>query len=206
MTSSPRSCTKVSARRSSWPIYGWRANAAELAEAGWNCFDGVDIWVNNAGTDTLTGEAAQWSFDKKLAELWAVDVRATMQLSRLIGQRMQGRGHGVIINMGWDQAERGMAGDSGELFAAIKGAVMAFSKSLALSLAPKVRVLCLAPGWIRTAWGDQASASWQERVIRETPLARWGTPEDVAQAVRWLASPAAAYMTGQIIRINGGAI
>ena len=113
------------------------SECAELAEAGWNCFDGVDIWVNNAGTDTLTGEAAQWSFDKKLAELWAVDVRATMQLSRLIGQRMQGRGHGVIINMGWDQAETGMAGDSGELFAAIKGAVMAFSKSLALSLAPQ---------------------------------------------------------------------
>ena len=78
--------------------------------------------------------------------------------------------------MGWDQADTGMEGDSGELFAAAKGAVMAFSKSLALSLAPEVRVHCLAPGWIRTAWGEGASAAWQERVLRETPLAALGLP------------------------------
>ena len=182
------------------------SGCSRLAEAGWNSFDGLDIWINNAGADTLTGEAAQWSFERKLSELWAVDVRATMQLARTIGQRMRQQGRGVIINMGWDQAETGMAGDSGELFAAVKGAVMAFSKSLALSLAPEVRVNCLAPGWIRTAWGDQASQTWQERVLRETPLARWGTPEDVAQTVRWLVSPAAAFHTGQIVRVNGGAV
>ena len=148
---------------------------------------------------------ALWPFERKLAELWAVDVRAAIRLSRAVGKRMQERGRGVIINMGWDHAETGMAGDSGELFAAVKGAIMAFSKSLALSLAPEVRVLCLAPGWIRTAWGEQASPAWQERVLRETPLGRWGTPEDVAAAVRWLVSPAASFVTGQIIRINGGA-
>jgi 2-amino-4-hydroxy-6-hydroxymethyldihydropteridine diphosphokinase len=182
------------------------SDCSQLAESGWVCFDGLDIWINNAGTDTLTGAAAHWTFEKKLAELWAVDVRATMQLSRTVGQWMRQRGHGVIINMGWDQAETGMAGDGGELFAAVKGAVMAFSKSLALSLAPEVRVLCLAPGWIRTAWGGQASQAWQQRVLSETPLGRWGTPEDVAQAVRWLVSPAAAFQTGQIVRINGGAV
>jgi NAD(P)-dependent dehydrogenase (short-subunit alcohol dehydrogenase family) len=99
-----------------------------------------------------------------------------------------------------------MEGDSGELFATVKGAVMAFSRSLALSLAPEVRVHCLAPGWIRTAWGEKASEVWQERVRRETPLQRWGSPEDVAAAVRWLVSPAARYLSGQIIRINGGAV
>jgi 3-oxoacyl-[acyl-carrier protein] reductase len=108
--------------------------------------------------------------------------------------------------MGWDQAEAGMEGDSGELFAAVKGAVMAFTRSLALSLAPEVRVNCLAPGWIRTAWGVGASEVWQERVRRETPLGRWGEPEDVAATARWLVSPAAAYLTGQVIRINGGAV
>jgi NAD(P)-dependent dehydrogenase (short-subunit alcohol dehydrogenase family) len=116
-----------------------------------------------------------------------------------------GRG-GVILNMGWDQAETGMEGDSGELFAAAKGAVMAFSRSLALSLAPEVRVHCLAPGWVRTAWGQQASSPWQERVRRETPLQRWGLPEDVASVARWLASPAAGYLDGQVVRINGGAV
>ena len=119
---------------------------------------------------------------------------------------MKAAGGGVILNMGWDQAETGMEGDSGELFAAAKGAVMAFSRSLALSLAPEVRVHCLAPGWIRTAWGEKASAAWQERVLRETPLKRWGRPEDVAAAARWLASPAAEFLTGQVIRVNGGAV
>src|SRR5216683_2583653 len=80
------------------------------------------------------------------------------------------------------------------------------SKSLALSLAPEVRVNCLAPGWIRTAWGETASGRWQERVRRETPLRRWGTPQDVAAAARWLVSPAAAFLTGQVIRVNGGAV
>jgi 3-oxoacyl-[acyl-carrier protein] reductase len=108
--------------------------------------------------------------------------------------------------MGWDQAETGMAGDSGELFSAAKGAIMAFTKSLALSLAPTVRVNALAPGWIKTSWGRTASQAWQDRVLRETPLRRWGTPEDVAQAARFLISPAAAFVTGQVLRVNGGSI
>jgi 2-amino-4-hydroxy-6-hydroxymethyldihydropteridine diphosphokinase len=166
----------------------------------------VHIWINSAGADTLTGAAAHWPFDRKLKELLDVDVTATLLLSREAGRRMKEQGHGVILNMGWDQAETGMEGDSGQLFGAAKAAVMAFSKSLALTLAPEVRVNCLAPGWIRTAWGEKASAVWQERVRRETPLGRWGTPEDVARAARWLVSPAAAFITGQVIRINGGAV
>jgi NAD(P)-dependent dehydrogenase (short-subunit alcohol dehydrogenase family) len=83
---------------------------------------------------------------------------------------------------------------------------MAFSRSLARTLAPHVRVNCLAPGWIRTAWGEHASPAWQQRVQRETPLERWGTPEDVAAAATWLVSPAASFVTGQIIRVNGGAV
>jgi 3-oxoacyl-[acyl-carrier protein] reductase len=119
---------------------------------------------------------------------------------------MKRQGRGVILTMGWDQADTGMEGDSGQLFGACKSAVMAFTKSLALDLAPPVRVNCLAPGWIRTAWGAVASQDWQTRALRETPLARWGTPEDVAQTARWLVSPAAQFITGQIVRIDGGAI
>ena len=135
-----------------------------------------------------------------------MDVKATLLLAREVGQRMKNRGRGVVLNMGWDQAEAGMEGDSGQLFAAAKGAVISFSKSLALTLAPEVRVNCLAPGWIQTAWGQAASETWQQRVRRETPLGRWGTPEDVAAVARWLVSPAASYITGQIIRVNGGAV
>jgi 2-amino-4-hydroxy-6-hydroxymethyldihydropteridine diphosphokinase len=177
-----------------------------LVEQAWQCWQGIDVWINNAGADTLTGTAASWSFERKLRELLAVDVTATMLLSRAVGRRMKANGGGAIVNVSWDQAETGMEGDSGELFAAAKAAVAAFSKSLALSLAPNVRVNCLAPGWIRTAWGEGASERWQERVRRETPLQRWGTPEDVAAAARWLVSPAAAFLTGQVLRINGGAV
>lgn len=182
------------------------AELAAFADRAWQTWQGLDIWINNAGADTLTGPAAAWPFERKLQELLTVDVLATMFLARDIGQRMKARGHGVLINMGWDQAETGMEGDSGQLFGATKGAIMAFSRSLSLSLAPEVRVHCLAPGWIRTAWGEGASSLWQERVRRETPLLRWGTPQDVATTTRWLVSPAAAFLTGQIVRVNGGAV
>ena len=114
-----------------------RAECQRLADNAWEVWKGLDVCVNNAGADTLTGEAARWPFERKLEELLAVDVTATMLLSRALGQRMKEAGGGVVINMGWDQADVGMEGDSGELFAAAKGAVMAFSKSLALSLAPR---------------------------------------------------------------------
>jgi 3-oxoacyl-[acyl-carrier protein] reductase len=97
-----------------------------------------------------------------------------------------------------------MEGASGELFAAIKGGVMAFTKSLAKSLAPRVRVNCVAPGWIRTAWGTAASDAWQQRAVRESMLGRWGEPDDIAAAVEWLVSPDAAFVTGQILPVNGG--
>jgi 3-oxoacyl-[acyl-carrier protein] reductase len=175
-----------------------------FADAAWNWKSRLDILINLAGADVLTGDAAAWPFDKKLHVLWNIDVLATIELSRSIGQRMKERGSGVILNIGWDQAEHGMAGDSGEMFAAVKGAVMAFTRSLAQSLAPHVRVNCLAPGWIRTAWGAEASDYWQERAQRQSLRARWGTPEDVARAAAFIVSPAADFMTGQVIPINGG--
>jgi 3-oxoacyl-[acyl-carrier protein] reductase len=176
----------------------------ELAEACWEWRGGVDVWINNAGADVLTGPGASESFDEKLERLWRVDVAATLDLSRDVGRRMKERGRGVIINIGWDQAWQGMAGDSGELFAAVKGAVMSFSLSLAQSLAPEVRVNCLAPGWIRTSWGERASEKWQTRARSESLQGRWGTPEDVAHAAAFLASPAADFISGQIINVNGG--
>lgn len=176
----------------------------DLVDRAWQWRQRPTIWVNNAGVDVLTGEAAGWSFERKLEALWRVDVVATIRLARLAGQRMKEAGGGAIVNMGWDGAERGMGGASGELFATAKGAVMAFTRSLASSLAPEVRVNCVAPGWIQTAWGQQASDTWQQRARRQSLLGRWGTPEDVARATRFLASPAASFLTGQVININGG--
>lgn len=177
-----------------------------FVDAAWLAFDGVDIWVNNAGADVLTGPAADWTYELKLQRLLDIDVRAGILLARAAGSRMFAAGRGVILTIGWDQADRGMEGNSGELFAATKNAVMGFSRSLALSLAPKVRVNCIAPGWIKTAWGQSASDPWQQRVMNETPLKRWGTPDDIAATARFLCSDSASYITGQIINVNGGAV
>jgi 3-oxoacyl-[acyl-carrier protein] reductase len=164
----------------------------------------LDAVVLVAGADVLTGEPARWNFERKLDELLQVDVRATMILARHLGRGMRERAGGAVVTIGWDQAHSGMEGDSGELFAAVKGAVMAFTKSLAKSLAPQVRVNCVAPGWIRTAWGEGASEAWQRRAVRESMLGRWGEPEDIAAAVHWLLSPDAAFVTAQVLPVNGG--
>jgi 3-oxoacyl-[acyl-carrier protein] reductase len=180
----------------------------QLAADAWTAFggDGLDILVCNAGADTLTGDGAKRSFDEKLEALVNVDIKATIRLARGVGQRMKTRGHGVILTVGWDQAETGMEGDSGELFAAVKGAIHCFTRSLSLSLAPEVRVNCVAPGWVRTSWGETAPAVWQDRVKRETPQRVWGLPADVAAAAVWLAGPTAGFVTGQTVRVNGGAV
>lgn len=177
-----------------------------LVATAWDLWGGLDAWLHLAGADTLTGPDAALPFDAKLDRLLSVDVVATLRLCRDVGCRMDFQGHGAIVTMGWDQAETGMEGDSGELFAAAKGAVLAFTKSLAMSLAPRVRVNAVSPGWIRTAWGESASTAWQDRVLRETPLRRWGTPEDVAHVCRFLIGPESAFLTGQIVRANGGAV
>ena len=169
---------------------------------GWK--NGVDFWINNAGFDVLTGAAANYAFESKMARLWKVDVSGTIRLGRAAGGLMKSNGAGVILNMGWDQAFAGQAGDGGEMFAAMKGAIMAFSLSLAKSLAPEVRVNCLAPGWIKTAWGESTSPFWDSRARGESLVGRWGMPEDVAKVARFLCSPAASFVNGQIIPINGG--
>jgi len=167
----------------------------------------VDVWVNNAGADVLTGEAATWEWERKLDVLLAVDLKGTIACSYAIGEVMrdQERG-GAIVNMSWDHVTTGMAGENPQLFAAVKGGVLAFSKSLARRLAPDVRVNVLCPGWIETSFGEQADPNFRRSVAEGTPLGRWGRPQDVAGAALYLASPEAAFVTGQAINVNGGVV
>jgi 3-oxoacyl-[acyl-carrier protein] reductase len=167
----------------------------------------VDVWVNNAGADVLTGEAATWEWERKLDVLLAVDLKGTIACSYAVGEvmRRQERG-GTIVNMSWDHVASGMAGDDPQLFAAVKGGVLAFSKSLARALAPDVRVNALCPGWIETGFAEQADRAFHRSVAESTPLGRWGSPQDVAAAALYLASPEAAFVTGQAINVNGGVV
>lgn len=167
----------------------------------------LDAWVNNAGADILTGPNAVLSDVDKLDLLLAVDVRGTVlaswEAARMFGAREEG---GVIINMSWDHVLTGMTGINPQMFAAVKGAVMAFSKSLARSVAPRVRVNVLAPGWIETAFAQTLDDGTRRSVADSIPLGRWGTPGDVAGAAVFLASPAAAFITGQTIFVGGGMV
>lgn len=168
---------------------------------------GLDVWVNNAGADILTGAGASLSITEKLDLLLSVDLRGTMLASwhaaELLAMRPEG---GVIINMSWDHAVSGMAGTNPQMFAAAKGGVLAFSKSLARSVAPRVRVNVIAPGWIETSFGEGLDEGRRRDVAASTPLGRWGTPEDVAGAAVFLASDAASFVTGQVIAVGGGVV
>jgi len=181
-------------------------------------FEGrVTGWINNAGGDVLTGQWKEQSLEAKLEYLWKTDVASTLLLSRNVGQRMidqsriedqESDNRSVIkpsiVTIGWDQAWQGMAGESGELFSTTKGAIMAMTKSLAHSLAPFVRVNCLAPGWIQTKWGKSTTPYWDNRAKSESLMNRWGKPEDVARAALFLCSDQSDFISGQIIPVNGG--
>jgi 3-oxoacyl-[acyl-carrier protein] reductase len=168
---------------------------------------GLDVWVNNAGADVLTGEEADWDWERKLDLLLAVDLKGTVACSYAAGAVMREQpGGGAILNMSWDHVTAGMAGENPELFTAVKGGVLAFSKSLARSLAPSVRVNVLCPGWVETAFAQEADPDFHRSVAESTPLGRWGRPEDVAATAIWLASPGAAFVTGQAVNINGGVV
>jgi 3-oxoacyl-[acyl-carrier protein] reductase len=166
----------------------------------------IDVWVNNAGADVLTGGAADWEWERKLDLLLAVDLKGTIACSYAIGEVMRDQGGGAIVNMSWDHVATGMAGDNPQLFSAVKGGVLAYSKSLARALAPEVRVNVLCPGWIETGFGEQVDRDFHRSVAESTPLKRWGRPDDVASAALYLASPEAAFVTGQAININGGVV
>ena len=180
-----------------------RALAGQMRDA----LGRIDVWINNAGADILTGDAASLDTVAKLDRLIAVDLRGTMLASWEAVAAMQGQPEGgVIINMSWDHVISGMAGTNPQLFAAVKGGVLAFSKALARSVAPKVRVNVIAPGWIETSFGESVDTRVHQAVVDSTPLKRWGRPEDVAGAAVYLASPAADFLTGQTIMVGGGLV
>jgi 3-oxoacyl-[acyl-carrier protein] reductase len=177
-----------------------------LGPAARDALGRLDVWVNNAGADILTGSGASLSAVEKLDRVLAVDLRGTIlaswQAAEMLGAQEQG---GVIINMSWDHVLTGMPGLNPQIYASVKGGILAFSKSLALT-DEVLRVNVLAPGWIETSFGTGLDGDARRAVAESTPLRRWGTPDDVAGAAVFLASPAAAFLTGQTILVGGGVV
>jgi 3-oxoacyl-[acyl-carrier protein] reductase len=169
-------------------------------------FGRVDVWINNAGADILTGEGGRLSRVEKFDLVLEVDLRGTVLASWAAVELMRAQGGGTIINLSWDHVTQGMEGENPGLYAAAKGGIASFSKSLARDVAPDIRVNILAPGFIETAFAEGAAAGFREKVIEMTPLKRWGTPDDVANAAVFLASDDAAFLTGQMIMVNGGVV
>ena len=185
-------------------------DVATLGPGARDALGRVDVWVNSAGADILTGEARRLSPIQKLDRLLAVDLRGTVLASWAAVELMRtqgGRGGGAILNMSWDHVVAGgMKGEYAQLFCAAKGGVYSFSRALARTVAPEIRVNVLGPGWIETAYGAGLDPDQKARIGASVPLQRWGSPEDVAHAAVFLASDAAAYITGQMLMINGGGV
>lgn len=180
-----------------------------LREAAIAAWGGVDVWINNAGADILTGGAPALTPLERLQMLLQVDVTGTFLCCEAILPHMRERGDGLIINMAWDHVIQGMKGMEAQLYGLAKGAIWSYSKSLARSVAPAVRVNTLAPGWVRTKFGEQLEAERAEssrRIAESTPMKRWGVPEDFPGLCLFLASPAARFITGQTFAVNGGLI
>ena len=168
-------------------------------------FGRIDVWINNAGADILTGAGSRLSKLEKLDRVLAVDLRGTILASWAAVDLMRERG-GAVINMSWDHISLGMAGENPILYSAAKGGIASFSKSLARQVAPGIRVNILAPGFIETAFGEQADQDWYREVVERTPLGRWGQPEDLVGAALFLASDESRFVTGQMIMVNGGVV
>ena len=178
-----------------------------LIESTLDEFGRIDIWVNNAGAEILTGDAASANTADKLERLIETDLKGTINACWSVSEIMKKQGHGVIVNMGWDLSIHGFKGLNPQIFAASKSAVLGFTRSFAKSVAPIIRVNMVSPGWIITAFAEKnIDGDFYQQRLKEIPLGRFGTPDDIAEAVVFLSSDESSYLVGESININGGLV
>ena len=176
--------------------------AEELAKKTLENFGHIDVLVNNAAialTQKVICDVGADEWDK----LFAVNVRGMFNCTKAALDSMITRQNGKIINI---SSVWGITGGSCEVaYSASKAAVIGFTKALAKETAPsRITVNCIAPGVIKTDMNAHLSEQDYAALKEETPLGRIGTPQDIAGAMLFLASPAADFITGQVITADGG--
>ena len=166
-------------------------------------FGGVDVLVNNAGI-SLSGLFTDITSEQE-EMLWKINVAGTFNCTKAALPYMINKKSGKIINI---SSMWGQVGASCEVhYSASKAAVIGFTKALAKEVGLSgINVNCIAPGVIMTDMNSCYTQETLNELADETPLARLGTPEDIAQAVSFLASEKSSFITGQIIGVNGGFI
>ena len=177
-------------------------DAVALTEKAIEAFGGLDILVNNAGIYPTCSivNIVETEWDHVLA----VNLKGTFLCSQAAAGQMIKQKNGVIINIASVDAKTRTTENAH--YAAAKAGVISFTRTMACEMAPYgIRVNAVAPGWIATDPLKAKSERWQ-KVIEEIPVHRLGTPDDVAEAVLFLASDVAGYITGEVLDVNGGMV
>lgn len=166
-------------------------------------FGRIDILINNAGVtkDRLLMMMSPHDFETVLS----VNLKGTFNMSQVFSKFFMKQKSGSIINI---TSVIGIVGNAGQSnYAASKAGVIGFSKSMAKELASRnVRVNCIAPGFIETAMTEDLSESIRKDIEDKVALKRFGRSEDIANAVSFLVSDKASYITGQVLNVCGGMV
>ncbi|MCW1917996.1 3-oxoacyl-ACP reductase FabG [Rhodobacter sp. KR11] len=180
---------------------GDAASVEALPKTASEAMGGLDILVNNAGVtkDNLFMRMS----DEEWAQVIDVNLTSTFRLCRAVLRPMMKARWGRIVNI---SSVVGATGNPGQgNYAASKAGMVGMSKSLAAEVASRnITVNCVAPGFIATAMTDKLNDEQKGRILTQIPAGRMGSPEDIAAAVLYLASPQAGYVTGATLHVNGG--
>ena len=179
------------------------SQAEALVQQTIDTYGKIDILINNAG---ITRDHLMLKMDEKMFDdVIAVNLKGTWNMSKHVTRPMLKQKSGVIINIA---SVVGLIGNAGQAnYVASKAGVIGLTKTLAKEFGKKnVRVNAVAPGFIETRMTELLPPAVKEQYMAQIPLNRFGTVDDVVDAVLFLASPRASYITGQVINVNGGMI